>query len=93
MQVTGGNSSGWFVKSEMPPLEAFAVVSPRSGWTWDALTQRAVHEEKDAVRLGQEVDVLIQGIDLNKVRINSVPTCAMAPAPTESVAQTPENRP
>ena len=92
MQVTGGNSSGWFVKSETPPLEAFAVVSPRSGWAWDPLTQRAVHEEKGAVRLGQEVDVLIQGIDLNKVRINSVPTCAMALAPSES-AQSPEHRP
>lgn len=94
MQVTGGNASGWFVKSETPPLEAFAVVSPRSGWSWDPLTQRAVHEEKEAVRLGQKVDVLIQGIDLNKVRINSVPTCAIAPAPTDlSVTQAAENRP
>lgn len=93
MQVTGGNSSGWFVKSETPPLEAFAVVSPRTGWSWDPMTQRAVHAEKDPVRLGQKVEVLIQGIDLNKVRINSVPTCALAPAPTRSASQTPENRP
>lgn len=92
MQVTGGNSSGWFVKSETPPLEAFAVVSPRSGWAWDPMTQRAVHAEKGAVRLGQEIEILIQGIDLNKVRINSVPTCAMVLAPSES-AQTPEHRP
>ena len=93
MQVTGGNASGWFVKSETPPLEAFAMVSPRSGWSWNPMTQRAEHAEKEHVRLGQEIDVLIQGIDLNKVRINSVPTCALAPALSESIAQTPENRP
>ena len=94
MQVTGGNASGWFVKSETPPLEAFAMVSPRSGWSWDPMTQRAVHAEKGVVRLGQQVDVLIQGIDLNKVRINSVPTCAMAPTAAELVVpQAPENQP
>ena len=94
MQVTGGNSSGWFVKSETPPLEAFAMVAPRSGWSWDPMTQRAVHSEKGVVRLGQEIEILIQGIDLNKVRINSVPTCALALTIVESiVSQAPENRP
>lgn len=93
MQVTGGNSAGWFVKSETPPLEAFAVVSPRSGWSWNPMMQRAMHAEHSSVRLGQEIDVLIQGIDLNKVRINSVPVCVLVPTPIESISQIPESRP
>lgn len=78
MQLTGGNSAGWFLKSETPPIETFSVISPRSGWKWDPLSQRAVNEEQ-TIRLGEMVDVQIQGIDLAKVRVQSLPTCVVIP--------------
>lgn len=79
MQVTGGNSAGWFLKSENPPIETFTVVPPKAGWIWDPLTQRAAHETHGSIRMGDILEVSIDAVDMNKVRLQTRPLCVQVP--------------
>ena len=82
LRLTGGNTAGWFLKSEDPPIETFAPMNTEgSAWEWDSVTQRASHPEYGTVRLGTDIPCRIRGVDMERLRIDAVPVFPLNAVP------------